>query len=162
MSDQGQASGGTAALKSRPLEPEDLDAVVAIDREIVGRSRRGYFEKRLAAALRDPASHIQVAVADDDGLAGFVLARVLEGEYGRPKPAALLEAIGVSPARQHHGAGHMLMATLDEVMGEKGLGQLETQAAWNDHALLRFLDENGFALAPRQIVSCPVSRAAEL
>jgi len=149
-------------LKPRPLAAEDLDAVVAIDREIVGRSRRGYFEKRLAAALREPDGHIQVAVADDGGLAGFIMARVLEGEFGRPRPVALLEAIGVAPARQHHGVGRMLLAALEEVMGKKGLGQLETQAVWNDHALLRFLDRSGFVLAPRQIISCPVGRASEL
>ena len=149
-------------LQQRPLTAEDLDAVVAIDREIVGRSRPGYFEKRLAAALREPAGHIQVAVADPEGLAGFVLARVLEGEFGRPRPAALLEAIGVAPARRHQGVGRRLLAGLEEVMRSKGLVQLETQVAWNDHEMVRFLDQSGFALAPRQIISCPVSRAAQL
>ena len=42
----------------RPLTAGDLDGAVALDARIVGRRRRGYFEKRLAAALRQPDQHL--------------------------------------------------------------------------------------------------------
>ena len=43
-----------SAVAIRPLARSDLDAVVAIDNAIEGRSRRAYFERRLAAALPLP------------------------------------------------------------------------------------------------------------
>ncbi len=159
MSEERQAGGEPAV---RPLEARDLEDVIALDRRITGRARRGYFEKRLAAALRDPAAHIQVAVADAGGVVGFVMARVLEGEFGRTEAAVALETIVVAPERQHHGIGHMLLEGLEEVMRHKGITELETQAAWSDHELLSFFDACGFTLAPRHVVGCQVSRAAIL
>lgn len=148
-------------MTPRPLTPDDLDAVVALDTQTSGRSRRGYFEKRLAAALREPEAHIQVAI-DKDGLAGFALARVLEGEFGGRERSALLEAMGVAPRRQGRGVGQALLAGLEEVMRHKGIPVLRTEAAWNDHAMLRFLDNTGFALAPRQVIERPIDAGTEL
>ena len=50
-----------AALRVRPLVSTDLDAVVALDAAGSGRTRRAYFERRLAAALRQPQLHLQFA-----------------------------------------------------------------------------------------------------
>ena len=63
----------------RPLMREDLASVVAIDAGIKGSTRRAYFERRLDAALREPKLHVQFAATDEKGLAGYILARVLEG-----------------------------------------------------------------------------------
>ncbi len=52
----------TAETTVRKLVPDDLAAVAAIDKAVTGRSRKSYFEKRLAAALREPKAHIQLAV----------------------------------------------------------------------------------------------------
>ena len=38
-----------------------------------GRPRRTYFERRLAAAVREPELHMQFAIDDDGGLAGYML-----------------------------------------------------------------------------------------
>jgi ribosomal protein S18 acetylase RimI-like enzyme len=149
-------------MKTRPLTADDLDIVTAIDKEIFGRSRRAYYKKRIAAALRNPHGHIQVGVEEGDGLVGFILARVLEGEFGQEDSAALLEMIGVAPAQQSHGIGRALMDGLEEVMRQKGIATLRTEAAWTDHAMLRFLDAAGFALAPRQVIERPVDSTAEL
>ncbi|MBC8242283.1 MAG: hypothetical protein H8E30_17675, partial [Alphaproteobacteria bacterium] len=53
--------------EARRLAPDDLDGAVAIDRDIIGHSRRDYFEKRLAAALRDPDAHIQFGIDGPEG-----------------------------------------------------------------------------------------------
>jgi len=66
-----------ATLTIRPLAPDDLSLVVAIDAALEGRPRRAYVERRLASALREPALHAQFAVCDGEGLAGYILARVL-------------------------------------------------------------------------------------
>ncbi len=61
----------TTSLTIRALARSDLDAVVAIDAAIEGRSRRAYVERRLAAALREPKLHAQFAACSEDGVVGF-------------------------------------------------------------------------------------------
>ncbi|MEW6690654.1 MAG: GNAT family N-acetyltransferase, partial [Pseudomonadota bacterium] len=79
-------------MEVRALAARDLDAVVAVDAALSGRSRRAYYERRLAAAKRDAALHVQYAALEGGELRGFLLARLLEGEFGRAQPALRLEA----------------------------------------------------------------------
>ena len=149
----------TVALRQsvvRRLAREDLDAVVAIDALAQGRSRRPYFERRLAAALREPQWHVQFACAGDDGLAGYVLGRVLEGEFGCAERALLIEAIGARHDAKGAGVGRRLLDALAGDAHRLGARELRTQAAWNDHPMLRWLDENAFSLAAGHIVDRPV------
>jgi GNAT superfamily N-acetyltransferase len=146
----------------RRLKPDDLDAVIALDKAITGRSRRGYFETRLAAALREPSAHVQYAVEDDRGLAGFVLAHLLSGEYGRGEQVLALEVIDVAPGRRRQGVGRQLLGALEGEMGRIGIKEILTEASWTDHELLRFLTAAGFELAPRQVIECAVALADQL
>ena len=141
----------------RPLRREDLDAVVAIDAIIEGRLRRAYFQRRLDAALREPALHAQFAVADDKGLAGYLLARVLEGEFGRRAPGLRLEVIGVRDDVQGHRVGASLFDALCDYGRSHALVDVRTAAAWNDHRMLGWFDRMGFALAPNYVLDCAVA-----
>jgi GNAT superfamily N-acetyltransferase len=147
----------SAEYHLRPLTPDDLDAVVAIDRKHSGESRRGFYEKRLERALRNPKGFIYVGVCEGDTLAGFAFARLLGGEFGREDAVAALDAIGVDPARHGAGLGRRLMAGLEEVMRKKGVRELQTQANWTNQGLLRFLGAAGFQTAPRIVLERDVS-----
>lgn len=149
-------SPDSTSLAIRPLASGDLDAVVAIDASIEGRSRRTYFERRLAAALREPGLHAQFAASDERGLAGHVLARVLEGEFGRSTRDLRLEVIGVRSDLRGKGVGRKLFDSLVSWAGRHGVAEVRTQSAWNDHRMLGWLDAAGFALAPNHVVDCPV------
>jgi ribosomal protein S18 acetylase RimI-like enzyme len=140
----------------RALAMADLDAVVAIDAAASQRTRRAYFERRVAAALREPAFHAQFAARDEDGLAGFILARVLRGEFGRTEAGYRLEAIGMRADAKGHQIGALLLEALVEHGRRHGVAELRTQAAWTNHAMLRWLDAVGFALAPNHVVDCAV------
>jgi len=146
----------------RALTAKDFDAVVALDQRITGHQRRDYFAKRLQAAVRNPKDHLQLAAEGPAGLVGFLLARVAGGEFGRPQPAAVLETVGVDPAAQHRGVGQSLLQGLEDLMRHKNIPELVTDVEWTNHAMLRFLAGGGFALAPRQIVECPVDLADRL
>jgi ribosomal protein S18 acetylase RimI-like enzyme len=137
---------------ARRLARTDLDAVVGIDALLEGQTRRTYFERRLACALREPEMHLQFAIDDGSGLAGYILARVLEGEFGRASPGVRLEAIGVRPDAKGRHFGRRLLDGLAEEAKRRGIGDLRTQARWNDHAMLRWLDDHGFTLAPNHVV----------
>ena len=138
--------GRTAAAKTRPLAPADLDAVVAIDATLVGRTRRAYFERRLAAALRQPKLHLQFAAESDGKLAGYALARVLEGEFGRTQPGLRLEVISVARGAQGRGVGRALHAALEAAARKRGLAELRSAAPWRDTAMLRFLAGTAYAI----------------
>ncbi len=145
-----------AALSVRALTRADLDAVVAIDTEIEGASRSAYVQRRLAAAVRDPALHAQFAVCRGQDLVGYILARVLQGEFGRDQPALRLEMVGVRPAQRGHGAGKMLFDALTRWGNQHGIAELRTAAGWNDTSMVHWLDAMGFVLAPGLILGCAI------
>ncbi|UCE32708.1 MAG: GNAT family N-acetyltransferase [Burkholderiales bacterium] len=154
------ASSADSGLAIRPLAPADLDAVVAIDALSEGRTRRAYIERRLAAARREPALHMQFAADDAKGLAGYILARVLAGEFGRARPALRLELVGVRPDLRGGGIGRSLFEALESWGRRHGIGEVHTAAQWRDTRILAWFDSLGFALAPDQIVDCAVDGGA--
>ncbi len=146
-------------IKLRPLAAADLEAVVAIDSSISGRTRRSYFERRLAVALREPKLHVQFAVDDETGLAGYVLGRVLEGEFGRIEPAMRLEVVGVNLDARGRGIGLALERAIEDESRRRGLKEMRTGAGWREHQMLRFLDAAGYRLGRNQVVDCAIAEA---
>jgi predicted N-acetyltransferase YhbS len=141
----------------RPLAPRDLAQVVAIDTALSGRRRGAYFERRLAAARRRPELHAQLAVDEKGALAGYVLARLMQGEFGRAEPALRLEVIGVKGAAQGRGLGAVLARALEDEAGRRGAHELRTAAVWRDHALLGFLDAQGWSLGRNLVLECALA-----
>lgn len=148
------------AVTVRALAPTDLDAVVAIDAAIVGRSRRDYFERRLRAAIADPKLHVQFAADLDGALGGYVLARRLVGEFGRTEPSLRLEVIGARRDLRGRGVGRALMAALRSWAKAHGVALVRTQSSWRAHELLRFFASEGFELSRHQVIDCDVTAAA--
>jgi predicted N-acetyltransferase YhbS len=144
----------TSAARTRPLAPADLDAVVAIDATLMGRTRRAYFERRLNAALRQPKLHLQFAAESEGTLVGYALGRVLEGEFGRTQPGLRLEVISVARGAQGRGIGWVLHAALEQAARKRGLAELRTAAPWRDSAMLSFLAATGYALSGALVLDC--------
>lgn len=153
------ASAKTQGPTTRPLTAADLDAVVAVDAALNGRTRRGYYERRLAAAKREPKLHAQFAVEEGGRFTGYVLGKVLEGEFGRAEPALRLEVIGVAPEAQGHGDGLALCEALEAHARGHGIRELRTGASWHDHRMLLFLDHASWSLASNHVIDCRVSDA---
>jgi GNAT superfamily N-acetyltransferase len=150
-----EGSGQAAArsgLKVRPLAAGDLEAVIAIDHATVGRSRRGFFEKRLGHLERDPRAFVALGAELDGALAGFAFARLYEGEFGGIAPEASLDAIGVDAKARHHGVGRELVEALAAAMRLHGIKELSTQADWTNTDLMGFFARTNFALAPRIVL----------
>ncbi len=146
----------------RALRPADLNAVVEIDRRITGRSRRVFFERRLKAALADPAGFIVVAVEADGvssgACAGFAIARLQNGEFGDDRRVAVLDVIGVDPARRGAGVGSLLLEGITARMKRCDVRELRTQVDWRDQELVQFFAAAGFGLAPRQVLERGTAR----
>jgi ribosomal protein S18 acetylase RimI-like enzyme len=140
-----------------PLRAADLDEVVATDASLCGRRRHAYFERRLHAAVREPRHHVQFAARISGYLLGYLLARRTEGEFGHDRPAFRIEVVGVHPESQGSGIGHTLLEALERFAAARGVHELRTQSRWNDSAMLRYLDECGFELAPSLVLEARVS-----
>ena len=145
----------------RPLRPDDLEPVVAIDADITGRMRRVFFEKRLQAALSNPRGFIAKAVDNLDGeLAGFAIARIQDGEFGDDHRVAVLDVIGVDPHDRHVGAGTVLLDDISAELKKRNIGEMRTQVDWQDANLMHFFANAGFDLAFDQVLERPVGREA--
>ena len=144
----------------RALNAQDLDAVVAIDAAVEGRSRRSYFQRRLDAARAQPGLHVQLAAVDAAGLAGCMLARRTSGEFGRHRPGLRLEVVGVRDDRRGQGvAGQLLQAIADNAI-RHGAAELRTTAAWTNQRMLPWLQAMGFQRADDQVMDCAVDARA--
>jgi predicted N-acetyltransferase YhbS len=144
----------------RRVSPRDMEAVVAIDAALSGRTRRDYFERRLRAAQMQPDFHLQYAMDDAGHLVGYVFARRMGGEFGRDAPALRLEAIGVKSVEQGHGVGLRLIGALESEARKRGIQSLRTTAPWRDDAMLHFLDRAGFELAGQLVLDSAVHGGA--
>ncbi len=128
----------------RSMAAGDLAALVEIDRQITGRERAGYFERKLADALTDSDVRVSL-VAELDGVpVGFIMARVDLGAFGRVETTAVLDTIGVHPDYQNMGVGNALLSQLLMNLGTLRVENLRTEVDWRERELLAYLDGCGF------------------
>ncbi len=93
----------------RNLDKSDLAAIVNIEERLTGVARPGYWEKRIeiSEAIRP---HWASLVAEiNNQVAGFILGRTGELEFGLPSTVAWVEMIGVDPAFRGRGIARLLI-----------------------------------------------------
>lgn len=151
--DQQQMNG----LTIRRLAAQDFEAVVGMDAAAVGHSRASYFERRLKKAQSRPALYVQLGAEQDGKLVGFMMARQVQGQFGRNEPALRLEAFGVAADKRGQHIGSALLAKLQEEAGRLKVAEIRTTASWRDHSIMRFLDHAGFELGSELVVDCQVT-----
>jgi GNAT superfamily N-acetyltransferase len=136
----------------RPIREGDLESVIALDLSHSGQSRRGFFEKRWRAMACEPAAFISLAAEWENALVGFVLAHVLDGEFGGSERVFVLDAVGVADDRRGQGIGNHLMQGLVDEVKQRGGREVRTQARWDQRGLLGFFAKAGFRLAPSVVL----------
>lgn len=141
----------------RALQPDDVEAVVKVDRERSGRARTEFYGRRFRTLADDPAT-VGVAAERGGRLVGFALARVLDGEFGGAGPVGVLDAVGVLPAAARGGVATALLGGVEQALAGRGVKELRTQVDWTDHALVAFIAARGFRLAPRVVLERSLER----
>ena len=128
----------------RSMQPNDLPAIIRIDRRITGHERGAYYARKLDEAMSESAVRVSL-VADVDGqVAGFIMARVDFGEFGHTEPEAVMDTIAVDPACAHTGVASALLSQLLTNLNGLRVERVRTKVAWNQFDLLGFLDRQGF------------------
>ena len=139
----------TDAVVVRTLRGDDLDAIVRIDREATGTTRREYYESRVHTALTDSRLQTSLVAELDGQVAGFLITRLYYGEFGQTEPVAVIDSIGVHPGLRGRHVGQALLRQLVMNLRALGVERIETIVDWNQFDLLGFLAAHGFEPAPR-------------
>jgi ribosomal protein S18 acetylase RimI-like enzyme len=145
-------------VKIRVLAENDLDAVVEIDKKILGKKRPTFWKRKITYADIYPRPAL---VAELHGkVVGFIMGYVSGWEFGIPDTIGWIDTLGVDPEYQRQGIGRALFNALIESFQRSGQeGTLEskedratiegvnivyTLANWNDWDLMQFYNAMGF------------------
>lgn len=82
-------------MKIRTLTENDLNAVVEIDRKILGKVRREYWKRKIAYADIYPRPALVAEISGN--VVGFILGYVSGWEFGVPDTVGWIDTIGVDP-----------------------------------------------------------------
>lgn len=135
----------------RSMHADDLEALIRIEHRVTGEERRDYYAQKMNEALDETGIRVSLVAEIDGPVAGFVMARTDYGEFGRTEPAAVLDVINVDPRHGHAGIGHALMSQLFTNLGGLMIETARTTVAWDNFALLGFMEQCGFAPSQRLI-----------
>jgi ribosomal protein S18 acetylase RimI-like enzyme len=133
----------------RSMTEEDVPAIARLDRKITGRDRARYLARKAGEVLRESAVRVSLVAELEGQLAGFLMARVDFGEFGRAEPTAVLDTIGVDPEYARRGVGAALLEQLLLNLGSLRAERVITEVEWNHLPLLGFLGRTGFGHAQR-------------
>jgi ribosomal protein S18 acetylase RimI-like enzyme len=141
----------------RGLRPDDLQAVIALDARNTGRRRDAFFKIKLQQNLAETGIKVSLAAELDGIFVGFLLARVLYGEFGLPEPVAVLDTLDVHPEFRGRGVGHALLEQLRVNLCGLRVTTLRTEVGWDEFDLLGFFHHEGFAPAQRLCLDMAVT-----
>jgi ribosomal protein S18 acetylase RimI-like enzyme len=128
----------------RAMRESDLAAAIAIDRKATGRDRSAYFKDMFEEALHEADVRVSLMAEVEGQPAGFIMARVDMGEFGRFEPTAVIDTIGVDPSFRDQGVGRALLSQLLVNLSTLRIERVQTELDWRDRDLLAFLDRCGF------------------
>jgi ribosomal protein S18 acetylase RimI-like enzyme len=130
-------------IKIRAMSYGDLDAIVEIDKEVLGKIRPEYWSMKIE--LSENRSPMASLVAELDGkVVGFILGDASGWEYGIPDTVGWIDTIGVHPQYRRKGIARILFDEMVTNLKALGVGTLYTFLNWKDWDLLHFFDKMGF------------------
>jgi N-acetylglutamate synthase-like GNAT family acetyltransferase len=126
----------------RPLKMNDLDAISAIDFELLGKKRREHWEQKLEKA---EISGVPSLAAEKNGkVIGFILGSASGWEYGVPENVGWIDTIGVSKEWQGKGVSQLLFKEIYSMFKKVGVDTIYVLVDWKKWDLLKFFEKMGF------------------
>ncbi|OGA23633.1 MAG: hypothetical protein A3I02_04995 [Betaproteobacteria bacterium RIFCSPLOWO2_02_FULL_67_26] len=137
------------AAEIEVLSDADLEGIARIDRRLTGRDRHDYLYRGLRETLSDSAVRVSLVAKADGGVAGFLMARMDFGDFGRVEPVAVIDTIGIDPMRARLGIGRALLSQLFVNLSALGVERVETVVGPGRLDLLGFFHHAGLRPAER-------------
>ncbi len=133
-------------MKLRPMNHDDIEQVVEIQRQIqrrdVGEPWKIMLDGHLGSGQRS------AFVAEEEGrVIGFILGEVKAGGFGA-EYAGWIEVIGVRPDRMGGGVGNALANHMVKHLEQAGVDDVCTAVRWDSGDLLAFFKNLGFDRSP--------------
>jgi ribosomal protein S18 acetylase RimI-like enzyme len=130
-------------LRIRVMTEADLEAVVAIDGEVLGEKRFNYWRRKID--FRDKESEVTGLVGEVNGqIVGFILGEISGVEFRVPDVIGWIDTIGIDPAYQRKGVASALLDQLITNFRQFGIETIYTLVNWSDWDLLQFYKNAGF------------------
>lgn len=130
--------------KIRAIAYGDLDDIVEIEKEMLGKERPEYWSMKIE--LSENRSPLASLVAELDGkVVGFILGDASGWEYGVPDTVVgWIDTIGVHPKYRRQGIAEILFTEMVTNLKKVGVDTMYTFVKWKDWDLLHFFDKMGF------------------
>ena len=145
-------------VKIRVLKENDIDAVVEIDKKVLGKERREFWKRKIAYADIYPRPALVAEL--NKKVVGFIMGYVSGWEFGVPDTVGWIDTLGIDPAYQRRGIGRALFTALIENFKRSGqektsgiesfektrvagVNIVYTLVSWNDWGLLQFYNAMG-------------------
>jgi len=128
----------------RNLTRDDLDAIVQIDRKVLGENRKGYWDRKLAF-LNSRSPQVSLVAEAEGRVVGFILGDVSGWEFGVPATVGWIDAIGVDPPHQKQGWATALIREMIRRFQTLGVKTVYTLVSWDDWDLLQLFHRIGFS-----------------
>jgi predicted N-acetyltransferase YhbS len=129
-------------IRVRPMEPADIDSVLAIDRKITGVRRAATYTDLLIGDLGKIPDLSFVAEVNGE-VQGFLLAR--RAYFGEPfTEVGLIQILGVEPDYWRQGIASQLINALVETSREKKLNAVRIMLDQKDNQLKALFSHMGF------------------
>jgi ribosomal protein S18 acetylase RimI-like enzyme len=135
-------------FRVRPVAARDLTQVVALDAEVTGLEKAGYWEdilRRYGGRTRGTRFFL---VADADGvIQGFIVGEVRDWEFGSP-PCGWVFGISVRPGARQGGIGTRLLEAIVAGFRKAGVSKVRTLLSRDNQLVLSFFRSQGMMAAP--------------
>jgi len=105
-------------VKIRVLNENDLDAVVKIDKKVLGKERREYWKRKIVYTDIYPRPALVAEL--ENKVVGFIMGYVSGWEFGVPDTTGWIDTLGVDPEYQRRGIGKILFQALIENFKHSG------------------------------------------
>ncbi len=130
-------------VKLRAMKPEDLDAIVEIDKAVLGSPRPEHWENMISAV--ESRTGIVPLIAElEEKVVGFIIGEASGWEYGVPEEVGWIHTLGVNPEYQGKGIGATMLREMLTNMKKVGVSVVYTMVNWKDAGMLRFFDRMDF------------------
>jgi len=129
-------------IRVRPMEPEDIDSVLAIDSKITGVRRAATYTDLIIGDLGKIPDLSFVAEVNGE-VQGFILAR--RAYFGEPfAEVGLIQILGVDPDHWRRGIATQMVNALVETCQSKKLNAVRIMADESDDQLQNLFQRLGF------------------